>query len=725
MACTLNHALYHRALADAKAGRANHGKWSAPADASRNDRNSIGQDGGTWKYPIYTTAGELSAKGVGDALGYAEANNEHELIGPLREISEAIKQHAEQHLSAESDFDVIALSAGDEDGHWITLEDGRHVFIGSPGPGASAESKQRFHETHAARHARLAEKAKANGDHDAHIRHEVAARVHGDMAKGKDAREPEPSVSNARYADGMKAVRPASIDGYKGRGSRLAEALNGRWSNREHAYIMSPTKAKKLVSLFHSGHDAGFFDKTIKHAGELSATGVPLIYLHCPTGGAFELASNLPADLPREIAGEPVEYMWKDLIHTGEYVHPIKRFHLSISGAKLDTLERNFREMKRRGVEVPINVDHSEAADDNRGFLVDVKRTNGTLMGLCQFIGKDAARTAARNRVSAGIDPDYTDGTGHKYGDAIRHVALTPVPVVPDQQPFTIAASRAAAGGDVLTLAAADPDPNAPHGARSEPMAHKMLQCSEESLNAMHRHVPGLGAAGDDEKLSRVAQHVGTTHGHLKNLMQCLGMDADGDMPAMLSRAVEALKSRNAQDVEDAGGATAVANLSVAQIADKARERRKGAFEAIAESSRLRERLEEKDRQIQSLSAATVKPLDPENQASVLESAAVLAESLVAKGAVNPITKDRLLSLAKSGEKVNTLLLSSAANPAGSGPAILALLRALADNQRPALGEKTGLQALSRAIPGEEVASLPVDKFNAFIGEGKEIKTAL
>jgi hypothetical protein len=43
--------------------------------------------------------------------------------------------------------------------------------------------------------------------------------------------------------------------GNKTRAMRLCSALNARWSNRERAYIMSPTKAAKLRALFDAGRD--------------------------------------------------------------------------------------------------------------------------------------------------------------------------------------------------------------------------------------------------------------------------------------------------------------------------------------------------------------------------------------------------------------------------------------------------------------------------------------
>lgn len=65
------------------------------------------------------------------------------------------------------------------------------------------------------------------------------------------------TVEPARYAQGMMAVRPQdNVQGFKGRSARLIEHLKCRWSNRERAYIVSPSKVKKLKELYDTGRDA-------------------------------------------------------------------------------------------------------------------------------------------------------------------------------------------------------------------------------------------------------------------------------------------------------------------------------------------------------------------------------------------------------------------------------------------------------------------------------------
>ncbi|KFL31722.1 hypothetical protein JP75_06515 [Devosia riboflavina] len=71
---------------------------------------------------------------------------------------------------------------------------------------------------------------------------------------------PDYSVSPARYAKGMLAVKCPSPNGYKTRAARLiGDGLKCRWSNRERAYIVPPTKLARFEVLFAEGWDASTF----------------------------------------------------------------------------------------------------------------------------------------------------------------------------------------------------------------------------------------------------------------------------------------------------------------------------------------------------------------------------------------------------------------------------------------------------------------------------------
>lgn len=68
--------------------------------------------------------------------------------------------------------------------------------------------------------------------------------------------EPGFTIHPARYAGRYNGKPQVAVhcvsdgSGYKTRAMRLCSALNGRWSGRERAYIMSPAKAAKLRALF-------------------------------------------------------------------------------------------------------------------------------------------------------------------------------------------------------------------------------------------------------------------------------------------------------------------------------------------------------------------------------------------------------------------------------------------------------------------------------------------
>src|SRR5436305_12759522 len=110
--------------------------------------------------------------------------------------------------------------------------------------------------------------------------------------------------------------------------------------------------------------------------------------------------------------------------------------------------------MTSNGVGVPILMDHSQSAAATLGWIVDVKRQDDRLMELHQFLGEAARDIGLRNKVSLGIDPDFIDGKGVRYGESIVHSAVTPVPVVPGQGAFEPLESDGAKR-EIVTLARA------------------------------------------------------------------------------------------------------------------------------------------------------------------------------------------------------------------------------------------------------------------------------
>ena len=65
------------------------------------------------------------------------------------------------------------------------------------------------------------------------------------------------TVQPARYAKDKMLIRVTnSRDGLKGRSSYLLDALNARYTHREHGYILSPAAVEKLIALYDAGYDA-------------------------------------------------------------------------------------------------------------------------------------------------------------------------------------------------------------------------------------------------------------------------------------------------------------------------------------------------------------------------------------------------------------------------------------------------------------------------------------
>ncbi len=137
--------------------------------------------------------------------------------------------------------------------------------------------------------------------------------------------------------------------------------------------------------------------------------------------GELKPAVTLGQGLPPRVSGMPAFYYWKDAIVVGSYVHPAQKFSLQITRDKLDGYAKTFAKMKTNGVAVPILMDHAQSAAATLGWIIDVQRKDDRLMELHQFLGESARDIGLRNKVSLGINPDFVDGKGNRYGEAIVH----------------------------------------------------------------------------------------------------------------------------------------------------------------------------------------------------------------------------------------------------------------------------------------------------------------
>lgn len=146
-------------------------------------------------------------------------------------------------------------------------------------------------------------------------------------------------------------------------------------------------------------------------------------------------------DRPTSLHGLPVKYLWKEVIRCGNYTHPATGQKIEVTPQRLEKWETNFRKMQSNGVKVYSPVNHSRKTEDNRGYAIDARRVGDRLELLHQLIGDDAIRDAARSEISVRIVPNFKDGAGNVYDEAIEHSSWVLDPVIPAQTP-AIAASR-------------------------------------------------------------------------------------------------------------------------------------------------------------------------------------------------------------------------------------------------------------------------------------------
>lgn len=170
---------------------------------------------------------------------------------------------------------------------------------------------------------------------------------------------------------------------------------------------------------------------------------------------AASMGAAVAMSPPTAANGQPVQRFRKELIRVGSWVHPDTGQDIEVTPERIDHWVAQFARMKADGVKVPVPSDHSNAAKDQRGWVVEMFREGDSLIGLLEVTGQDAILEAARNDVSVQIlDLTQTTAGGLKeYPDAIGHVALTPVPVITGMKGMVaISASRGTVNVPVFRL---------------------------------------------------------------------------------------------------------------------------------------------------------------------------------------------------------------------------------------------------------------------------------
>lgn len=150
----------------------------------------------------------------------------------------------------------------------------------------------------------------------------------------------------------------------------------------------------------------------------------------------------------------------KDVLSAGSYKHPVHGWSLDVTPKKMAQYCAAFSEMKNAGVKVPIYADHKPGAATTLGYCRDMFMGGPEALKKYPELAKLPADQAPTDpnrmyaihdwnspesmkmghgvgQVSVLIDKRMKDGTGKSYGEAVRHIAVTPEPVVPNQGAFT------------------------------------------------------------------------------------------------------------------------------------------------------------------------------------------------------------------------------------------------------------------------------------------------
>ena len=226
----------------------------------------------------------------------------------------------------------------------------------------------------------------------------------------------------------------------------------------------------------------------------------------------------------------------KDVLSVGQYQHPIHGWKLDVTPKSMDKYCAAFSEMSNAGVKVPIYADHKPGAANTLGYCRALFRGGPEAIAKYPELAKlpvgqaplDPNRMYAIHdwnspeamkmghgvgQVSVLIDKKMMDGTGKAYGAAVRHIAVTPEPIVPGQGAFTqLAASMLKDNSTGLYAFAKDAtmdddedsDEDYPkHKKNAEKMgdkAHKAGDSDAHSDAAMAHKTAAMAAPSPEEK---------------------------------------------------------------------------------------------------------------------------------------------------------------------------------------------------------------------------------
>lgn len=415
----------------------------------------------------------------------------------------------------------------------------------------------------------------------------------------------------------------------------------------------------------------------------LTANNAPDATAHLSPGSA----------LPKTRNTLPCHYYWRPSICDGDWTNNAADppFTMSVTPGVRTDWERKFRMMKESGDEVPVVMDHEEDySPATLGYVLDMRQNGPWLEELHQYLGDSARDTALRNKLSVGVNPNFTDSRRRFHGSTIVHSATTSRPVCPGQGEARLVASAVRRGEpveiihmsqaiaptreDTAAVAGAPSNTTAAVNDRSNPM--KTLPCSDETMAALHDHVPGLKDAPEEEKLSRVAQHLHTMKSRNMMMSQADRADSGADEAS--------LKTLTDEQVHEKAAA-ARAEWKAAHAELPAAKQNLSAAQSNANEAVLK------------LSQATGQQppaIDPRVMSSTGEAMDAHMLAAIDAGGIDQATADKLNALLRQNGKPGVQAMSQVGEDRTFGVEFWKALRA--NKPRP-MGPQTGLQGMSQA----------------------------
>jgi len=434
-------------------------------------------------------------------------------------------------------------------------------------------------------------------------------------------------------------------------------------------------------------------------------------------------------------------YVLKDLISCGTWKHPTKHWTLEVDKATMKKWALALDAMRDGGIESPVYKDHKPSAENTLGYLKDwfrggdakaferhpsmlalAKEDQPTdpniLYGVLHFPDDESLATAKRvGKVSVYLD-DVIGGDGTKFGETIRHVAVTPEPIVSGQKGFIpiaasmgevyemgsdnsgrwTAAEDASAKATQATNAAERDKSSKPNFSHTPHVLEGQL--SHQRFTAAQAHAEVLFAKAHQEKGNTFDRDklLGASIEHHEHAVVGHRLfDAPGHTKAaeLHLKAIDAIKELQ----------SSVSTKSLSQGENDMAKFTDDELKKIREL--LGEESIDEGNALSALCMAISKgpkaaSLDADVLDGLVETAEARIDTLVTRNKINPAVADGLKKLfIGEGNSRNVYALSrNVSNTPES--MVKSLCKILDQNDIVKLGEQTKGQALSRIVPGEE-----------------------